>query len=458
MPSTTARRTASARLRTPDLELLPRRQGRTLRVVIAARPDLRALIAAIGPGPELVAVRDGAAVVVAVAPSEVRAASGSQAIADLDDLTSGWWAGWLGYDLGRAVERVVPRLEGEGDGPDIVLARFDARLVLLPGAHPRVVGDGPGRLLLERALADAVTSPATGPHGAPTRPAAPVAAAEDQWTSSLDEDAWCAAVATIREHILAGDCYQVNLTRRLTNPTSVDVTALHAAVVAANPAPHAALVRLRGLGIVSASPERFLSVEPGPAGARVQTRPIKGTAARADVLVASEKDRAENVMIVDLARNDLGRVCVPGTMRVPALCAVEAHPGLHHLVSTVEGVLAPGVGWGGLVAATFPPASVTGAPKPRVLQIIEDLEPLRRGVYCGAIGWIDADAGRADLNVAIRTFVVRPDRLELGVGAGIVADSDALAEWHETELKARRLLAAANHTISLRSSRALVTP
>src|SRR5262249_39219166 len=155
----------------------------------------------------------------------------------------------------------------------------------------------------------------------------------------------------------------------------------------------------------------------------VETQPIKGTARDAAQLRASPKDHAENVMIVDLARNDLGRVCEPGSIHVPSLCAVESHPGLHHLVSTVRGTLRRDVAVGELVAATFPPASVTGAPKPRVLQAIEALEPVRRGVYCGAFGWIDTARTEGDLAVAIRTFTVFDDRAELGVGGGIVADS-----------------------------------
>ncbi len=173
------------------------------------------------------------------------------------------------------------------------------------------------------------------------------------------------------------------------------------------------------------------------------TRPIKGTSRDLDALVRSAKDRAENVMIVDLARNDLGRVCVPGTITVPALCTPEAHPGLHHLVSTVSGRLRAGVGPGALLRATLAPASVTGAPKPRVLQVIEQLETVPRGVYCGAVGWIDTERDAGDLSVAIRTFTVHGVRTELGVGAGIVADSDPAAEWRETELKGARLLAIA---------------
>jgi para-aminobenzoate synthetase component 1 len=239
----------------------------------------------------------------------------------------------------------------------------------------------------------------------------------------------------------------VNLTRRLTCTRPADTVALFAELELRNPAPHAAFFRLGegatpAIAVVSASPECFLRWR----GRDVETRPIKGTGTDPDVLRASAKDRAENVMIVDLARNDLGRVCEPGSIRVPALCAVEPHPGLHHLVSTVRGRLRAGTGVGALLRATFPPASVTGAPKPRVLQIIEDLELVRRGVYCGAVGWIDTERDAGELAVAIRTFTVTDGATHLGVGSGIVADSDPAAEWAETELKAARLLAAAGTT------------
>ena len=292
-------------------------------------------------------------------------------------------------------------------------------------------GEGAGRRLLERAARN------LDPYGHVARPAS------GEWRTSLDRDDFEARVEAILELLRAGECYQVNLTRRLTVDEPHDPVALYAALAARHPAPHSGLLRLsvegRPIAVVSASPERFLSWS----GRDVETRPIKGTDADADRLRASAKDHAENVMIVDLARNDLGRVCEPGSVHVPSLCALEAHPGLHHLVSTVRGTIRPEVGLGALLAATLPPASVTGAPKPRVLQAIEDLEPVRRGVYCGAFGWIDTERGEGDLAVAIRTFTVFDDRTELGVGAGIVADSSPSAEWAETELKASRLLAVA---------------
>lgn len=263
----------------------------------------------------------------------------------------------------------------------------------------------------------------------------------DSWTSSLDESGYSEGVLAIREAIRNGDVYQVNLCRRLSAPLppGFDVLGLAAALADANPAPHAATVRIdsAGLAVASASPELFLRRRRDT----VESRPIKGTAAPGARFLA--KDRAENVMIVDLMRNDLGRVCEYGTVEVPDLCAEERHPGLSHLVSTVRGRLRSGVGWAELLAATFPPGSVTGAPKLAALEVIRRLEPVPRGVYCGAVGWVDTDAVAGDLNVAIRTFWVEDGRLHLGTGGGITWDSTPAGEWEETELKARRLLGVA---------------
>jgi para-aminobenzoate synthetase component 1 len=262
------------------------------------------------------------------------------------------------------------------------------------------------------------------------------------WCSSLDRATFTAGVGTIRSAIAAGDVYQVNLTRRLSAPLppDADVLALASALAGGNPAPHAAVVRLpqHGVHVASASPERFLR----RTGDHVVSQPIKGTAATADAFLA--KDRAENVMIVDLVRNDLGRLCEWGSIEVPALCAVEHHPGLVHLVSTVTGELRAGTTWADLLAATFPPGSVTGAPKVAAMEIIRALETVERGPYCGAIGWVDADRVEADLNVAIRTFWFDDGQVHLGTGGAITWDSDADGEWEETELKARRLLRVAS--------------
>jgi para-aminobenzoate synthetase component 1 len=391
------------------------------------------VLAQLPPGRGCSIVRDGEATVVAAEPEEVRSASGADAFALLDDASRrGWWAGYLAYDLGRSVERVHLRITNDLDLPDVVLARYDARLVLRPGEEPEVVGDGDSARLLAQAAwrAQRAGDPEfRGLTGA--------------WMSSLDRRQHAGAVRAVLDLLEAGECYQVNLTRRLRAAQAADPFGLFTALDRCNPAPHAALCtfgqHLPALAVVSASPELFLRVE----GRSVLTRPIKGTARERDALEASAKDHAENVMIVDLARNDLGRVCEFGSIEVLELCAVEAHPGLHHLVSTIRGRLRAEVGLGALVRATFPPASVTGAPKPRVLQAIEDLERARRGVYCGAVGWIDGNTDRVELAVAIRTFTIVPGATYLGVGGGIVADSRPDLEWAETELKAARLLAAA---------------
>jgi para-aminobenzoate synthetase component 1 len=278
--------------------------------------------------------------------------------------------------------------------------------------------------------------PVTRPPAATTAPIPP-----GSWSSSLDEEGFSKGVDAVREAIANGDVYQVNLCRRLSAPVPAgfDVLGLGGALARSNPAPHAATVRLdsAGVAVASASPELFLRRR----GDVVETRPIKGTTSAGGAFLA--KDRAENVMIVDLMRNDLGRVCRYGTVEVPDLCREEHHPGLSHLVSTVRGRLRAGVGWADLLAATFPPGSVTGAPKLAALDVIRRLEPVPRGVYCGAIGWVDTDAVAGELNVAIRTFWVEDGRLHLGTGGGITWDSTAAGEWEETELKARRLLAVA---------------
>ncbi|MFE1381134.1 chorismate-binding protein [Streptomyces sp. NPDC058740] len=303
-----------------------------------------------------------------------------------------------------------------------------------------VCADFEGRLTCAR-FGDVRPDPVPAPvPGAWRGPAA------DAWTSSLDRAAYTAGVRRVREHIARGEVYQANLCRvmsaPLPDPARADVDALTALLARGNPAPYAGTIRLpaHGVEIATASPELFLRRE----GALVSSGPIKGTGRTADDLLP--KDYAENVMIVDLVRNDLGRVCETGTVTVPALCAVEEHPGLVHLVSTVAGRLREDAGWPELLAASFPPGSVTGAPKSSALRIIEALETVPRGPYCGGIGWVDADAGTAELAVGIRTFWI--DRAEgalrFGTGAGITWGSDPEGEWAETELKASRLVAIAS--------------
>jgi para-aminobenzoate synthetase component 1 len=264
----------------------------------------------------------------------------------------------------------------------------------------------------------------------------------EEWRSSLDQAGYEDGVRRIRDYIEQGEVYQANLCRVLSAPLPgrPDPLALAVRLARGNPAPHSAVIGVPGLTVISASPELYLS----RSGDVVESKPIKGTGVTAADLL--DKDYAENVMIVDLVRNDLGRVAEVGTVSVPSLCEVEEHPGLVHLVSTVRAHLPGEVGWPELFAATFPPGSVTGAPKYSALQIINELEPEPRGPYCGAVGWVDADRREAALAVGIRTFWIEHEAIRFGTGAGITWGSDPRREWHETELKAARLIGLASRT------------
>jgi para-aminobenzoate synthetase component 1 len=266
-----------------------------------------------------------------------------------------------------------------------------------------------------------------------------------EWSSSLDQSGYMAAVERIRERISAGEVYQANVCRvlraRLPDPMRADVGGLHALLVRGNPAPYSGMIRIPGvMEVASASPELFLERH----GDVLETGPIKGTGRTASDLLP--KDRAENVMIVDLMRNDLSRVCRTGSVTVPALLAEEEHPGLVHLVSRVRGVLEADATWSQILAATFPPGSVTGAPKVAALKCIDEVETASREIYCGAVGWVDADEGTASLGVAIRTFWLRDGEVRFGTGAGITWSSDPHGEWRETELKADRLISIAGQS------------
>lgn len=271
------------------------------------------------------------------------------------------------------------------------------------------------------------------------------------WRSSLDGDRYRSAVDSIRESISRGDVYQANLCRILSaaSPDEPQPFALARVLSVGNPAPYAGALRLPAVGsappraVTCASPELFLSRQPD---GRLLSRPIKGTAREPGGFL--EKDTAENIMIVDLVRNDLSAVASTGSVEVPEFLVTEQHPGLVHLVSAVSARQRPSSTWADVLGATFPPGSVTGAPKSSALRIIADLEPVARGPYCGAFGWIDADTGTAELAVAIRTFWwsagQRGPLLNFGTGAGITWGSDRDHEWAETELKAARLIALAS--------------
>ena len=381
----------------------------------------------------------------------------------------GGLVGYLGYELGDALERLpAPPADDQGL-PAIRLALHDWTI-----AWDRRSGAAwlAGRALdgdadrLTRRLAE-IRDRIRPSRLMRAAELSPVGAAPDDgigFVSSLDRAAYEAGVESIRDRIARGDLYQANLTRRLAAPFDGDPWPLYRRLRTGDPSLFSAYLDIgsgapghgsvagsapaRPRAILSASPEPFLAISPRGI---VSTDPIKGTRPRgrtraedralARELLLSAKDRAENVMIVDVLRNDLGRVCVPGTVRVPRLCRLERTAAVQHLVSTVTGRLAPGRDPFDLLAASFPGGSITGAPKIRAMEILRELEPTRRGPYTGALGWISPDGAMAS-SILIRTFVADGTRLTLHVGGGITWQSDPAAEWDETVAKARGPLTA----------------
>jgi para-aminobenzoate synthetase component I len=266
--------------------------------------------------------------------------------------------------------------------------------------------------------------------------------------SSFTHRGYLDALTRVREYIVAGDIFQANLSQRFEAPLTEPPWAIYKRLRGINPAPFAAFLEFGGVTIASASPERFLRLD---TERQIEARPIKGTrprglypahdAALGRALQESAKDRAENLMIVDLMRNDLSRVSLPGSVRVPELFALERYATVHHLVSTVTGTLEPGRDAVDLLCATFPGGSITGAPKVRAMEIIAELEPSRRGVYCGSIGYISL-TGVMDTSIVIRTYQAVHGRVYFSAGGGIVADSDPEQEYRETFDKARALIRA----------------
>lgn len=341
--------------------------------------------------------------------------------------------GYCAYDLGRRVNQLPVLPPGDGRLPDLAFGIYDTALVIdhddgraaLVGA-----GDGPGTRALRgrwRALLGPEPGPAPAPGFRVRQALAPELAKKD----------YQAAVARIKRYIFDGDCYQVNYTQPFRARIDGDPLAFYRVLRGASTAPFGAYLNLPFAQVLSASPERFLKV----AGGLVETQPIKGTRPRssdpaldrrnAAQLVNSDKDRAENLMIVDLLRNDLGKVCRTGSISVPRLFELKSYYNVHHLVSTVTGTLADGMDAWDALAACFPGGSITGAPKRRAMEIIDELECRPRGVYCGAIGYCSADGGM-DMNIAIRTVVHRAGDLEVWGGGGIVADSDTEDEYRES--------------------------
>ena len=354
--------------------------------------------------------------------------------------------GYFSYDLGRLFERWPASARDEGV-PDLQVGFYDWVLAAdhctgqrwlistgLPG------GSAAAARARWRELQDSLV-------GSRPPPIANGAVTSVRLRSNVGRSAYLAQVQRAKEYIAAGDIYQVNLSQRLEGDWTGHTWPLYERLRAASPVPYGAYLALDDCTVLSASPERFLRCE----GRQVETRPIKGTRPRgatvrqdralARQLARSGKDRAENLMIVDLLRNDLGKVCQVGTIQVPELFGLEGYASVWHLVSTVRGTVRPELTAVDLLRACFPGGSVTGCPKIRAMAIIEELEPVRRGVYCGAIGYLSF-TGDMDTSIAIRTLVVREGRMYLQVGGAVVADSDPAAEYRETLAKGEAVVQA----------------
>ncbi len=388
----------------------------------------------------------------------------TDAIAGLPPFQAGA-AGLFSYELGGAFEKIPRARHDEFQVPDLAVGLYDWVIawdhrerrawVISQGfpAHSLPERERRARQRLEFIRGRLASSPSSQvPFSTARLPLSGLAPqfpapGLDGLASNFSRDAYMRAVARTIEWISAGDIFQANLSQRLLYPARLDPITLARRLRRCNPAPFGGAMLFDDWAVVSASPERFVSVH----GGEVETRPIKGTRRRPpvpeadlftrDELRESHKDQAENVMIVDLLRNDLSRVCAPGSIRVPQLCGVETYETVQHLVSEVRGRLETDRTIWDLWRAAFPGGSITGAPKVRAMEIIAELEPTVRGPYCGSLFYVGYD-GSCDSNILIRTFVCRGGWIACGVGGGIVADSDPAAEYEETLDKAAGMLRA----------------
>lgn len=356
-------------------------------------------------------------------------------IPDSDLPFMGGLLGFWSYDLGRQLERLPSQAREMTSLPWSRLGLYDWALIQDHLKKEAWLVATSQRQEQVRRWLDLL--PAPGPTFSITAP----------FVAELDRAGYAERFRAVQRYIHSGDCYQINLAQRFSAPYRGDLWHAYRVLRHATPTPYAAYMAWDDKAVLSLSPERFLQVKDG----QVETRPIKGTRPRgsspeedarlAEALKASVKDRAENVMIVDLLRNDLGRVCQPGSVQVPQLCGLESYANVHHLVSVVTGLLKTHHSPIDLLAAAFPGGSITGAPKVRAMQIIDELEPSRRSVYCGSLGYVDC-RGRMDTSIAIRTVVADAGRLHIWGGGGLVADSEEMTEYQETLDKIGRLMNA----------------
>jgi para-aminobenzoate synthetase component I len=353
--------------------------------------------------------------------------------------------GYWGYDLARKMYALPGIAQDAEHLPDMAVGIYDWALVLDHRQHT-------ARLVSHQRFSETAELLPQILHRLQSNPSLPPDdfRVQGKITSNFTPDSYASAFAAVQDYLKSGDCYQINLAQRFSAAASGDALAAYLTLRSLSPAPYSAFLNLPQARILCASPERFLRVQNGS----VETKPIKGTRPRSsdaqqDNQLANDlrnhpKDRAENLMIVDLLRSDLGKSCAPGSVRAPELFEVESFANVHHLVSTVEGKLAEGRDALDVLRDCFPGGSVTGAPKLRAMQIIEQLEPNRRGIYCGAIGYAGFD-GNMDSNIVIRTLVYSDDEVRCWAGGGIVADSDVAAEYQETLDKASAMLELLRH-------------
>lgn len=362
----------------------------------------------------------------------------AQSPAELELPFTGGLMGFLGYDFGSKLERLPTTAVQDLQLPPAQMGLYAWALI---NDHHRQTS----HLVFHPALTDderirLIVLFESTPH-----PEHASFSLDSPFTPDLQRTEYQSAIERIQRYIQAGDCYQVNFAQRFRAPCSGDPWQAYKALRAACPTPYSGFMSIENGAIVSLSPERFLRLTNGT----VDTRPIKGTRPRrrdpqadlaeAQALLASDKDRAENLMIVDLLRNDLGRSCETGSVRVPELFSIESYPNVHHLVSSVSGTLAAGKDALDLLAGSFPGGSITGAPKIRAMQVIDELEPTRRSIYCGSLLYLDV-RGEMDSSIAIRTLLVLNDQVTCWGGGGIVADSDWQAEYQETFDKVKVLM------------------
>lgn len=353
--------------------------------------------------------------------------------------------GYFSYDLGHRFESLPALAQRDIQAPDMAVGLFTQALIYdRTDKQYYVVSDESELAAIKDELAIINDAVLKSSELYPTDKSTSFMLTTD-WRSNISKEEYVEKFNKVQNYLLDGDCYQINLAQRFQANYQGDEFEAYLHLRRKNKAPFSAFMRLNGNVILSVSPERFLRL----CDQQVQSKPIKGTKPRssdaivdarnAKNLASSEKDRAENLMIVDLLRNDISKVCEPGSVKVPKLFAIESFPAVHHLVSTVEGTLSPAFDGCDLLRGAFPGGSITGAPKIRAMEIIEELEPHHRSIYCGSIGYISA-CGKMDTSITIRTLICDSGTIYAWAGGGLVADSDANDEYQETFDKVSKIL------------------